>query len=363
MDPLFVGRPNMLVLFEVAKEYIRTEAQYEIGEPEWVLLSEIISNIESTAHGSESVVDKNKRTVAAFTDIVIRKITGPRALPSDFTASRPPLPESLAERINTPSRILTTDILVTSASRDVSLYPSPNNYHYTINSPIRNILSMELISAEIPRSEYNVHTGSSILSFQETTAQQTLGTWTTAVVAYGYYTGITDLGSAIENALNAASTTGAMYTVDTTTLAVQHKISISSDHGGTTELFNLKFTDNLASLTGFVRDTEYSGSLTFTAPNVYDLSGERYVILKLQDVPGKIYSSDPNLDRGFVKIPLNDTIKFFLQNTDYKTKLKFTPPLNQLTDIVPSFWTVNGLYDFNGADHSFVLRVKHFVNS
>jgi hypothetical protein len=54
--------------------------------------------------------------------------------------------------------------VVNSSSRDFSAYPSPSEYTIEFHSPFRNVFGIELLDANVPRTEYTVEIGSNTLS-------------------------------------------------------------------------------------------------------------------------------------------------------------------------------------------------------
>ena len=57
-----------------------------------------------------------------------------------------------------------TVLYVDSRQRDVSLYPSGNSYTLFLQTPIHNVKQVDLISAKIPNTTYNVSESSNVIS-------------------------------------------------------------------------------------------------------------------------------------------------------------------------------------------------------
>ena len=55
---------------------------------------------------------------------------------------------------------------VDSINRDKINYPSPNEYEIKFNAPFKNVYSIEVIDAEIPRTEYCVELFSNRLTYR-----------------------------------------------------------------------------------------------------------------------------------------------------------------------------------------------------
>ena len=56
-------------------------------------------------------------------------------------------------------------IYVDSRTRDSNLYPSGNAYIVYLTNPLKNISKVELISAKVPNTIYNLNLGSNVLNF------------------------------------------------------------------------------------------------------------------------------------------------------------------------------------------------------
>jgi hypothetical protein len=266
-------------------------------------------------------------------------------------------------------------IVIDSRDRNHDSYLNPNSYRINLEQPLYNVLSMELISAEIPASQYLVNNSNNAIYFQETNAQVSAGTITTALVNIGNYT-LSELKAAIESALVAASPTGANFSVDITTYSAQNKLSITSDNGGTSDLFNLLFSggqekyedslrtiykeNSIGSIIGFNREDK-TGSLTYLADYQYSLTGDVYILLKLDDIKN-IDGIASNVQDSFAKITLDtnaNNIKYFKSNSDYEILKFMDKPIGRIDHFHLSFLTYNkDLYDFNGLEHSFTLKVS-----
>lgn len=266
-------------------------------------------------------------------------------------------------------------VVIDSRDRNHDSYANPNSYKVTLEQPLYNVLSMELVSAEIPASQYLINSTNNAIYFQETNAQVSAEEYTTALIPSGNYT-LSELKSAIETAMGTASGTGANFTVDIATLVAQNKLSIASDIGGGADLFNLLFSggtenyeestrtiykeNSIGPVLGFNR-SDLSGSSSYTADFQYNLNGDKYILLKFDDIKG-IEGIANNVQDAFTKITMDthtDNVKYFKSNHDYRVYKFMEKPLTRLDHFHVSFLTYNhSLYDFNGLEHSFTLKVS-----
>ena len=58
-----------------------------------------------------------------------------------------------------------TTLYVDSRQRDVALYPSGNSYTLFLQSPVHNVSQVDLISAKIPNTMYNLTSSSNVIKF------------------------------------------------------------------------------------------------------------------------------------------------------------------------------------------------------
>jgi hypothetical protein len=266
-------------------------------------------------------------------------------------------------------------IVIDSRDRNHDSYANPNSYKVILEQPLYNVLSMELVSAEVPASQYLINLTNNTLYFQETNAQVMAEEYTTALVPVGNYT-LVDLKAEIESVMGSASGTGAVFSVDITTFSAQSKLSISSDIGGGADIFNILFNggtekyedktrsiykeNSIGPVLGFNR-IDLTGSTTYTGDFQYNLSGDSYILLKFDDIKG-IEGIADNVQDAFTKITLDthtDNVKYFKSNHDYRVYKFMETPLARLDHFHISFLTYNkDLYDFNGLEHSITLKVS-----
>ncbi len=260
-------------------------------------------------------------------------------------------------------------IVVDSRDRNHDDYPNPNNYRVDLERDIHDVISIQLVSAEVPKSEYTINTSNNLIYFQETNAQVSGETFLTATLDVGNYT-ITELKTEIENKMDAVGTANYTVTIDNKT----NTVNISSDLSGV-DLFNLLFQgdneihgnnnnprssyreNSIGPVIGFSR-TDLSGASNYTGQFQYNLGGERYVMLHLQNIP-MIEGISDGVQNAYHKITLNTTTNTqYYQEGDYKILKKLNTPIKRLNELEVSFRNYNNdLYDFHGLEHSLTFKV------
>jgi hypothetical protein len=340
-------------LYNVVEKFMRTVHHVQTGRDEYELIAAVHGEMASE-HPDADVPTLSKLVV----DEVIRAITEHMGRQRETTL--PIIPADQVEAFTGLTR--TQYVTIDSRDRDMTLYPSPSDYEVELDNPIHHVMSVSLESAEIPASEYNINSTNNIVHFQEVA-----GDVVEAVITPGIYATITDLATAIETALGVASTTGASFTVSSTTTT--QTVTVASDLGGTASFFSLFFmgmggcmyrTGSVGPVIGFSQMADLTGSASYTGTRRYTLRGEPYVIMKFGDIE-LLNGTSRNISTAFAKLNLNaeaDGYKYFTSRGDYEVVKLYSPARLRMDRVPVQFYTYcNDLYDFNGLNHSFVLKI------
>lgn len=337
------------------RAFCKARFNFVLGDDEYALVDALAREYP---RDPEFVV---REAVAAIKERLEATVKSPPVSPVHVPAPAPvhdpvpySIPEAIEERLNdhiAPGVTSTQVILVESRDRDLDKYPEPSEYVLDVPDII-NVESITLESAVIPASQYLIHDGNDTFRVQETNAQESSNEWVDVNIPHGDYD-ITSLAAAIKAALDGAGA-GATYAVTETSLT--STLAITSSLGGTADLFNLDFTSrDIAQVLGY-RPQEYTGLLTYSAPWRYNLSGEPYVLLQVNDYD--LVDSAGDTVRALAVIPLDGSRTIFRENGDYTAT--YIPPgisarINTLRVRITD--RSGNLYDFNGVDHNFTLRV------
>lgn len=154
-------------------------------------------------------------------------------------------------------------LCVDSRSRNKEQYPASYKYRIELGKEYRQVISMRLIKAIIPKTEYIINTNNNMIHIQET-----LGSTVGITMPIGNYT-ITTFTSALQTALNAALNNTYTVSVNVTT----NQIRIASDLNTSGSVFKLIFTDgenkyptnSMGELLGYNSTTYLYGSETVSA--------------------------------------------------------------------------------------------------
>lgn len=253
-------------------------------------------------------------------------------------------------------------IFADSNNRDVALYPSGNSYVLHLTRPIKNIERVELVSARVPNTMYNLTNGSNVFAVNSSNVSMNPG-------FYSAYT------------LAQAVTSNALVTLDYLPQEGRYVFSNPS-------VFTLKIQSNeFATMVGLTAgtaslasslDPAFSGKYIIKSTTLVDFSLNDYIFMDidelktpfhvdtgaLQGTSGTISGSNAN--RAFAPIIMDvgsACIKNFHENKDYRVRVDYPEPINSLQRLTIRWIDKDGkLLDFRGWNtNAFVLRL-HLVD-
>lgn len=283
-------------------------------------------------------------------------------------------------------------LVIDSRDRNSDVYPDPNKYTIKLDPPYKQVTSVELVTADIPNSGYVIEESHNLIYFQETAAQVSAGTYTTAEVPVGNRS-ISNIADQIASVMTAASTTGSTYTC--TVNDYTNLVTITQSVAGTASVFNLLFeglrtktdppsfkdsngdycgayktlykTRSIGPIIGFKRE-DYSGSTTYTGTYAYNLKVDKYIIIYINKSHGemdfgRIDAVNDNVKGSFCVVPLDSSVNNFEYAKNYNTcdndrYIKyFTQPVPEINQLDIEFRDSEGnLFNFNGHDHTLIFQ-------
>jgi hypothetical protein len=261
--------------------------------------------------------------------------------------------------------IKTHHLVIDSRDRNIDNYPNSFEYSIDLDNIYKDLISIELISANIPKTEYLINSSNNLLHFIEDSGSELIAT-----ITPGNYTP-TSLATEIETQLETSG--GGSYTVsaDSTTT---NKFTITLDSGATT--FDLLFDggnethetqtrtiykdNSIGPIIGFSR-TDVIGITTYTGDNQYNLNGPTYILLKIHNLDNLNGVQNKSINKSFAKIILDTNLteyKYFKSQSDYITRKEFSPPLAKLAQLNISFVNYdNTFYDFGNLEHCLYFKI------
>lgn len=252
-------------------------------------------------------------------------------------------------------------VFADSDNRDSSLYPHGNSYVLHLTTPIKNIERVDLVSARVPNTMYNITDGSNVFSIGTSNVSVRTGFYS----AYGIAIAVTNTNLVT---LDYLPDEGKFIFSN----AGAFSITIQSEEFA--KIIGLtNNTTHTASITGTL-DPGYTGKYIVRSSTLIDLSLNEYVFLDIDELrtPHNVDArkldgssgtvSGSNANRSFAPIIMDvgsACIKNFHENKDYRVSANYPEPIASLQRLTVRWYDRNGnLLDFRGWNtNAFVLRI------
>jgi hypothetical protein len=248
-----------------------------------------------------------------------------------------------------------------SKNRDVALYPSGSSYVLHLTTPIKNIERVDLVSARVPNTMYNLNDGSNVLAVNSSNVSINPGFYS----VYGLAQAVTASGAIT---LDYAPDEGHfLFSNPTSFTLFVHSQELATMLGLTRGTL---YTSALATAT----DPSYVGKYIIRSTTLVNMSLNEYVFLdidelrtpynvdarKLEGSTGTVAGSNAN--RSFAPIMMDvgsACIKNFHENKDYKVSVTYPEPIASLQRLTIKWVDRDGNpLNFRGWNtNAFVLRI------
>jgi hypothetical protein len=234
-----------------------------------------------------------------------------------------------------------------------------NSYTLFIQNPLKNVTKVELVSATIPNTIYNITNGENIFSINDTT---------NCSIANGFYS-----SSSLVDAIKKSTTENVQFSF----LCEEGKFIFYSPDEFTLNVYSTEFSlitgigssvSNLATTSNGVYSSSYLGNQFVKSSSVANFKtyGE-YIYLDIDelrrphsiDAVNNVYNSQSSTI--FAILPLDVSsgcIKTFKEHTDYKIEVEYPKPIDQIDRLTVRWLDYNGnIVNFNGVDeNALILR-------
>jgi hypothetical protein len=261
-----------------------------------------------------------------------------------------------------------TILYADSRQRDVSLYPSGNSYTLFLQTPVHNIKKVDLVSAKIPNTIYNLTSSSNVI---------TIDSSSNIFLNSGFYSSIS-----LVNAINGQDPNVSVAyldaqgkfifygTFDTLTCLNAEIAEILGLPIGDTDALSL--SDNPSYSVMFPGFRHY-----VISENIVSLEVNDYVWLDIEEFrtpfttdarklvlnPQGVYTTNSNTSaRSFAVIPIDvpsGAIKSFKESSDFKVSVEFPSRIDSLQRLTIKWLDRYGNpLDFRGLEvNSFTIRI------
>jgi hypothetical protein len=241
--------------------------------------------------------------------------------------------------------------------------PHGNAYTLFIQNPLKNVTQVELVSATVPNTIYNITNGINIFSLDQTT---------NCSISNGFYS-----TSSLPDCVNKSEI--GLTDLRLGFICEEGKFIFYSPNEFTIDVFSDEFMNitgfgsnilvsNIATTSNGIYSSTYLGKNFVKASNVanFKTCGE-YIYLDIDelrrphsiDAVNNVYNSQSSTI--FAIIPLDVSsgcIKTFKELTDYKVSVDYPKPIDQIDRLTIEWKDFNGnIVNFNGVDeNAFILR-------
>jgi len=258
---------------------------------------------------------------------------------------------------------MTTRLLFAdSKNRDKTLYPNGSSYVLHLTRPIKNIERVDLVSARVGNSMYNLTSGSNVLSVSSSNVSMNPGFYS----AYGLATALGAVTSPVS--LDYASDEGHFIFSSASSFTIYvHSQELA------TMLGFARGVTHTAALAG-ATDPSYAGQYILRSSTLVDLSLNEYIFLDIDELrtPNHVDTgslqgntgtiSGSNANRNFAPVIMDvgsGCIKNFHENKDYRVSVEYPEPIASLQRLTVRWVDKSGSpLDFRGWDtNAFVLRI------
>ena len=248
---------------------------------------------------------------------------------------------------------------VDSKNRDANLYPSGNSYVLHLVSPIKNVNSIDLVSAKVPNSMYNITNGTNVITANSVSIS----------INTGFYS-----AQLLEAELSSRLPDGGFKYLES-----QGKFAYLSNSVGSTLITN---TSEISKLLGLSQGITYTVNASnpeingFTynvkSDKVVDMSLNEYVFLDIEEFRTPYFEDAKSLPISgssarnmFAVIPMDvpsTYVKTFKENTDFAIRVDV--PVETLSRLTVRWYDKDlNLLNFQGFENNaFIIRIHTSIN-
>lgn len=262
-------------------------------------------------------------------------------------------------------------IHIDSRIRDSNLYPNGNVYTLYLTNPLKNISKVELVSAKIPNSIYNLNLGSNVLNFGGTSNLSLAPSFFSASTLASEITNTGRLPAGVSVYYSANEGRYIFYSASSFTMNVttQEMATMTGMPFGVVQTATgpVAGTDLV-----YGANTTLTGKYYIKSSNVADFTTNEFLFLDIMELRNqKLNLGSKITGNTFVNTQashafgpvtldvISGSIKTFKENGDYALAIDYPHVVEKLTRLTVTWRDINGNpVIFNGANNnSFMLRV------
>lgn len=259
------------------------------------------------------------------------------------------------DAVNKPN-VRFTRVVVDSRDRNNVVFPDPNRYEIRLDEEIEDVLSVELITADVPFSSYLINQSNNILNVNYNSGVIT----GTATLTTGDYTAA-DLASELQLQLNAVAVGSFVVTYDSRkdNYVIRSNASFTIDFPILSNLTRILGFQKVASMSSTDETGYHPDAFVHVVRSQYRRNFEDVSYLIMDVALLTVNTSINNTtNRSFAVINRSGYMNTFITR---KIKKTFNPPVGKFDKIKIEFFDYEGnLYDFQNQDHRFELLFESY---
>ena len=244
--------------------------------------------------------------------------------------------------------------IIDSRDRNTNRHTSPSNYVVELDDPLKEVMSVRLLTSEFPFNKKNITNNNNILHILRE------GVLNEYVIPAGKYNG-EQLVMAIKNNTDDVFT-NVSYDLITEKITFQSSADITFDFVSEnqkriseSEWIDTLRKNSIARVLGFgISRYDCNTSESYESPFSVNLIPDQYIVMYMQKAKVNV-STNNNINQSFCLINKSSENNGYEQFSEGVTK-NFNPPIAQLSSLTFKFKDYYGnLYDFDNKDHRFEL--------
>ena len=249
-------------------------------------------------------------------------------------------------------------VVIDSRDRDIDVYPMPNEYEIRLDDELMDVVSVELMLADMPFSAYMVDERNWAVPFSLDGGATVLE----AKLDKGDYPDPADLAATLQSAMRAASGGQAQFIVSYVARTDNFEIRLYD-----TQLpFRLMFCNaarTAAAILGFKPNVDHESHasahrmMAGPAPQVLTsafrraASPNRYIVMSVSPSAELLSSTNNATNRSFAIVP-RDASNLNVNSSSLSYEKTWNPPLSRFSRIALEFTDYHGdPYDFQNQEH------------
>jgi len=267
-------------------------------------------------------------------------------------------------------------IYVDSRQRDTALYPDGNTYTLHLTTPIRNIAQVDLVSATVPNTIYNLTNGTNVMTINATNITLSNGFYSTDTLV-SEFNASTQVASSVATLVYSKAEGRFILHGSFTTLTINSSelaTLLGLSTGSQTVL--ARSSNPVYAASTVITGANYVKSTTLPLMNINDyiwldirefrtprtMDARRLVSAQLQSNVSLQTTLSNTAATSFALIPLDvnsGEIKSFKEGNDYTMSIEFPSRLDSLDRLTIRWLNLSGQpVNFQGFNtNSFTLRV------